>query len=210
MQQSGAAFAAPNKGTTILYWFRSPKTVLNPVNGKIQELFKVFECFSSTFQCKFNFLRTFQDSPVYSSTLQACANPVQASPSCLVSLSKMLSIGPIHGDLSWYDWKTVDWDVKNQNKQTNKLPIKQIAYITYRHSYIRFFCSNCYHYTKMYRGKHIASFNSFLARGYFVVCWCDNLCKQSGPRSGLTKCRSWSWSKCFTTLIVFPNIFFSI
>ena len=49
----GAAYAAPNKGTTILYWFRSPKTVLNPpVNGKIQNLFKAFECFSSTFQGK--------------------------------------------------------------------------------------------------------------------------------------------------------------
>ena len=42
----GAAFAAPDKGTTILYWFKSPNTVLNPpVNGKIQRLFKAFECF---------------------------------------------------------------------------------------------------------------------------------------------------------------------
>ena len=32
------------------------KTVLNPpVNGKIQVLFKAFECFLSTFQGKFNF-----------------------------------------------------------------------------------------------------------------------------------------------------------
>ena len=54
------------------------KTELNPpVNGKIQGLFKAFECFSSTFQGKVNFKkRTFQDSPVYSSTSQACANPV--------------------------------------------------------------------------------------------------------------------------------------
>ena len=30
----GAANAAPNKDTTILYWFKSPKTALNtPVNG---------------------------------------------------------------------------------------------------------------------------------------------------------------------------------
>ena len=37
----GAAYAAPNKGTTILNWFRSP--VLNPlVNGEIQGLFKAF------------------------------------------------------------------------------------------------------------------------------------------------------------------------
>ena len=31
-----------------------------PVNGKIQGLFKVFECFSSTFQGKFNFQRLFK------------------------------------------------------------------------------------------------------------------------------------------------------
>ena len=68
----GAAYAAPNKGTTLLYKLRSPKTVLNhPIKSKIQGLFKAFECFSSTFQGKFNF----QDSPVYSSTFQACANP---------------------------------------------------------------------------------------------------------------------------------------
>ena len=49
-------YAAQNKGTTILYWFRSPKTMLNPpVNGKIKGLFKAFECFSSTFRGKFNF-----------------------------------------------------------------------------------------------------------------------------------------------------------
>ena len=72
----GAAYAAPNKGTTILYCFRTPKTVLNPpVNGKIQGLFKTYECFSSTVQGRLN-LRTLQDSSVYSSTYQACANPV--------------------------------------------------------------------------------------------------------------------------------------
>ena len=53
--------------------------VLNPpVNGTIQELFKAFTCFSSPFQGKFE-LRTFQDSPVYLSTFQACANPVHVS-----------------------------------------------------------------------------------------------------------------------------------
>ena len=57
----GAAYAAPNKGTTILYLFRSQKTLLNPpVNGKIQGLFKAFECFSSTFQDKFNFQGLFK------------------------------------------------------------------------------------------------------------------------------------------------------
>ena len=45
-----------NKGTTILYWFRPPETLMNPpVNGKSHGLFKAFECFSSTFQSKFNF-----------------------------------------------------------------------------------------------------------------------------------------------------------
>ena len=52
----GATKAAPNKGTTILYRFRSQKSVLNPpVKGKIQGFFKAFECFSSAFQDKFNF-----------------------------------------------------------------------------------------------------------------------------------------------------------
>ena len=31
-----------------------------PVNGKIQGLFKAFECFSSTFQCKFYFQGLFK------------------------------------------------------------------------------------------------------------------------------------------------------
>ena len=52
----GAAYAAPNKGPTILYWFRFQKTVFNPpVHGKIQGLFKAFECFSSSFQGKLIF-----------------------------------------------------------------------------------------------------------------------------------------------------------
>ena len=46
----GAAFAAPNKGTTILYWFGSQSTVLIPTeNRRILWLFKAFEWFSSTF-----------------------------------------------------------------------------------------------------------------------------------------------------------------
>ena len=68
----GAAYAAPNKGTTILYWFKPPKTLLNPIAyGKIQGLFKAFWCFSR----QILFSRTFQDSFVYSSTFQACVNP---------------------------------------------------------------------------------------------------------------------------------------
>ena len=40
----GAASAAPNKGTTILYWFRSLSTVLSSTeNIRIQGFFKAFE-----------------------------------------------------------------------------------------------------------------------------------------------------------------------
>ena len=40
----GAAFAAPNKGTTTLYGFRSLSTVLSPTeNSRIKGLFKAFE-----------------------------------------------------------------------------------------------------------------------------------------------------------------------
>ena len=57
----GAAYAAPNKGTTILYGFKSPKTLLNPpVNGKIQGLFKALFVFSSTFQGNFKFQGLFK------------------------------------------------------------------------------------------------------------------------------------------------------
>ena len=57
----GAAYAAPNKGTTILYWFKLSKTVLNSLeNGNIQGLFKAFECFSSTFQGKLYFQGLFK------------------------------------------------------------------------------------------------------------------------------------------------------
>ena len=70
----GAAYAAPNKGTIILYLFRSLKTLLNPpVNGKIQGLFKAFECFSSTFQGKFYFQGLFK-TVLY---IQVLFKPVQ-------------------------------------------------------------------------------------------------------------------------------------
>ena len=52
---------APNKGTTILYWFRSLSTVLIfTENSRIQGLFKAFEWFSSTFQGRFNFQGLFK------------------------------------------------------------------------------------------------------------------------------------------------------
>ena len=52
----GAAYAAPNIGTTILYWFSSLSTELSPTrNSRIRVLFKTFEWFSRTFQGRFNF-----------------------------------------------------------------------------------------------------------------------------------------------------------
>ena len=74
----GAAYAAPNKGTIIFIDLGLQKTVLIPLaNGKIQGLFKAFECFSITFQGNIYF-QGLQDSPVYSSTFQACANHAKA------------------------------------------------------------------------------------------------------------------------------------
>ena len=60
--------------TTILYWFWSPKTLLNtPVNGKIQGLFNAFQCFLSTFQGKFYFQGLFK-TVLY---IQVLFKPVQ-------------------------------------------------------------------------------------------------------------------------------------
>ena len=41
-----------------------------------------------------------------------------------------------------------------------------------------------------------------------LVSSVDNLCKQFGPRSGLTTCRAWSGFKLFDTLMVFLKEFF--
>ena len=83
----GEAYAAPNKGTTILYRLRSPKTLLNPpINGKIHVHFKAFECFSSTFKGKFNFEGLFK-TVLY---IQVLFKPVQTLASyaiCRVKLS---------------------------------------------------------------------------------------------------------------------------
>ena len=57
----GAANAAPNTGTTVLFWFRSLSTELIPTeNIRIQGLFKAFAWFPSTFQGKFNFQGVFK------------------------------------------------------------------------------------------------------------------------------------------------------
>ena len=106
----GAAYAAPNKCNTILYWLRSPKTLLNPpvISGKIQELFKAFECFSSTFQGKFNFKGLFK-TVLY---IQVLFKPVQTLYYCflLITLANSLdpdqtqrNVGP-NLDTNWYSW----------------------------------------------------------------------------------------------------------
>ena len=47
----GAAFAAPNKGTTILHWLRSLSTVLSPTeNSRIQGLFRLLSDFPVLFK----------------------------------------------------------------------------------------------------------------------------------------------------------------
>ena len=48
---------------------------------------------------------------------------------------------------------------------------------------------------------------SFLA-SCDILLFADNLCKQFGPKSGPTECRSWPGSKPFDTLIVFLKGFF--
>ena len=70
----GAAYAAPNKGPQVYTDYGLQRMLNPPANDKIQGLFKAFECFLSTFKAIY-FPRTFQDSPVYSSTFQACTNP---------------------------------------------------------------------------------------------------------------------------------------
>ena len=72
----GAAYAAPNIGTTISYWFRSLSTVLSPTeNSRIQGLSRFLSDFPVHFEAG-KFSRTFQESPLNLSTFQACANPV--------------------------------------------------------------------------------------------------------------------------------------
>ena len=41
-----------------------------------------------------------------------------------------------------------------------------------------------------------------------LVSSADNLCKQFGPRSGLTKCQAWSGSKLFDTVVALLKEFF--
>ena len=116
-------FSAPNKGTTVLFWFRSLSTVLIPTEKRrIKDFTRPMHDFPVLFKA-FSFSRTFQESPLNSSTLQACANPglsgrVLDSRSrycefkshrrhCIVSLNKALYLICLYstvsakGDPSW-------------------------------------------------------------------------------------------------------------
>ena len=60
----GAAYAAPNKDTTILYWFRSLSTVLSPTeNRRIQGLYKLLSDFPVLF-------KTFKFQVLYKKALE--------------------------------------------------------------------------------------------------------------------------------------------
>ena len=69
----GAVYAAPNKGTIIYTDLGRQKIPLNPpVKGKIQGLFKAFECFSSTFKKKKNFKDYSRQSCIFKSFSSLC------------------------------------------------------------------------------------------------------------------------------------------
>ena len=52
---------------------------------------------------------------------------------CVVSLSKtlypLLSTGSTQEDLSLYNWKIVDWNIKSQTKQKNEADIQSLKII---------------------------------------------------------------------------------
>ena len=53
---------------------------------------------------------------------------------------------------------------------------------------------------------HTSLIDHFTLR--LLVSSADNLCKQFGPRSGLTNCQAWSGSKLFDILMLFLKEFF--
>ena len=72
----GAAYAAPNKGTTILYWFRSLSTVLSPTEKvELKDFSRLLSDFPVLFKADL-ISGTFHESPLTSSNFKACANPV--------------------------------------------------------------------------------------------------------------------------------------
>ena len=112
---------------------------------------------------------------------------------CFLKQNTICCLVLVHSkeDLSRHDWKIIDWDVKNQNKPTNT-----------------FFCTGK---LSLYREldplflKDVSLAHSLLAA---TLSSADNLCKQFGPRLGLTKCLSCYGSKSFDILIVILKDFF--
>ena len=75
----GAAYAAPNELKKAPQFYTDSglqKTVLNLLaNDKFKDFLRPLSVFQ-VFSRQILFSRTFQDSAVYSTTFQACANPV--------------------------------------------------------------------------------------------------------------------------------------
>ena len=137
-----AAYAAPNKGTTILYWFRSPKTVWNPpVNGKIQALSKDLEFFSSPFQGKFNFQELFKTA-LY---IQVLFKPVRALHSFNGSNLLQFSIGsPLMYEMYYYKFWPLEsaifkisgddrTNLKNSLGTTDSIKLKESSRYLYKY-----------------------------------------------------------------------------
>ena len=85
----GAAYAAPNIGTTIFIliqvFINSAKSI---ENSRIQGLFKAFEQFSSTFQGRFNFQGLFKKAL----SIQVLSKPVRANPVSHLCLDYVLHL----------------------------------------------------------------------------------------------------------------------
>ena len=64
--------------------------VLIPTESRIQGLFKAFEGFPILFKAYIKFSRTFQESPLNSSTFQTCANPVNQVKQCHMKPTKSM------------------------------------------------------------------------------------------------------------------------
>ena len=90
----GAAYAAPNIGTTILYWFRPPKTLLKPLQMvKFKDFSRPLSVFSSTFQ----------DIPFKDFSRQSCIFKYFSSlckPCTIFSTKYLINVQGLH----WCRW----------------------------------------------------------------------------------------------------------
>ena len=122
-----------------------------------------------------------------------------------MSLSKtfypLLSTGSTQENPSWHDWKNVDWDVKDQNKQ-KKLSrgFKDCHEILVLNCICReLFLDLQTGWTQikpLWCLEKQTKFNPWLTL-YLLMLSADNFCKQFCPRSGLTKCSALTGSKIF-------------